>query len=182
MHGLMRSDARRLVFIDESGAKTNMTRQRGWGRRGQRVRDHAPHGHWHTTSMIGSIRLDGTVSCMAIEGSVNREVFRAYVKHVLGPTLRQGDVVVADNLSVHKDAESREIIEAFGAQLVFLPPYSPDFNPIEKMWSKVKNYLRSAKARTHPGLIVAIGKALSTITASEAQGYFFSCGYTTSHS
>jgi transposase len=176
----MLSDARRLVFIDESGAKTNMTRSRGRGRRGQRVRDHAPHGHWHTTTMIGSIRFDGTVSCMAIDGSATREVFRAYVKHILGPTLRHGDVVVVDNLSVHKDAESREIIESFGANLAFLPPYSPDFNPIEKMWSKVKTNLRSAKARTHPGLISAIGEALSKITASDARGYFFSCGYATS--
>jgi len=182
MQGLMRSDARRLIFIDESGAKTNMTRPRGRGRRGQRVRDHAPHGHWHTTTMIGSIRWDGNVSCLALEGSADREVFRAYVQQILGPTLRRGDVVVVDNLSVHKDAASRELIEALGAALVFLPPYSPDFNPIEKMWSKVKNHLRSAKARTHPGLIAAIGEAFSTITGSDAQGYFFSCGYATSHS
>lgn len=176
----MRSDVRRLVFIDESGAKTNMTRLRGRGRRGQRVHDYAPHGHWQTTTMIGSIRWDGTVSCMAIEGSADREAFRVYVQHILGPTLRSGDVVVVDNLSVHKDAASRELIEAVGASLVFLPPYSPDFNPIEKMWSKVKNYLRSAKARTHSGLIEVIGEALSAITRSDAQGYFFSCGYTSS--
>jgi transposase len=132
--------------------------------------------------MIGSIRWDGTVSCMAIEGSADREVFRVYVKQILGPTLRGGDVVVVDNLSVHKDAASREIIEARGAHLAFLPPYSPDFNPIEKMWSKVKNHLRSAKARTHPGLIAAIGEAFSTITGSDAEGYFFSCGYATSQS
>lgn len=182
MQGMMRSDARRLVFIDESGAKTNMTRVRGRGRRGERVHDHAPHGHWHTTTMIGSIRWDGTVSCMAVEGSADREAFRVYVKHILGPTLRTGDVVVVDNLSVHQDAASREIIEALGADLVFLPPYSPDFNPIEKMWSKVKNHLRSAKARTHSGLIEAIGEALSNITGSDAQGYFFSCGYATSQS
>jgi transposase len=182
MQGLRRSDARRLVFIDESGAQTNMTRHRGRGRRGQRVRDHAPHGHGQTTTMIGSIRLEGTVGCMAIEGSADREVFRAYVKHILGPRLRQGDGVVVDNLSVHKDAASREMIEALGAHLMFLPPYRPDFNPIEKMWSKVKNDLRSAKARTHPRLIAAIGEALSTITASDAEGYFFSCGYTTSQS
>jgi transposase len=132
--------------------------------------------------MIGSIRLEGTVGCMAIEGSADREVFRAYVKHILGPRLRQGDGVVVDHLSVHQDAASREMIEALGAHLMFLPPYRPDFNPIEKMWSKVKNDLRSAKARTHPRLIAAIGEALSTITASDAEGYFFSCGYTTSQS
>lgn len=176
----MRSDARRLVFLDESGAKTNLTRQRGRGRRGQRVRDHAPHGHWHATTMIGSMRWDGTVSGMVIEGSANQEVFRAYVKQVLGPALRRGDVLVVDNLSVHKDAQSREMIEALGAHLAFLSPYSPDFNPIEQRWSKVKNHLRSAKARTLPRLIAAIGEALSTLTASDAQGYFFSCGYMTS--
>lgn len=178
----MRSDARRLVFLDESSAKTNMTRHRARSRRGQRIHDHVPHGQWHTTTMIGSIRLDGTVCCLAIEGSANQEVFRAYVQQILAPRLRRGDVVVVDNLSVHKDTESREIIESCGADLVFLPPYSPDFNPIEKMWSKVKNQLRSAKARTQPGLIAAIGEALSTITASDAHGYFFSCGYTTPHS
>ena len=123
--------------------------------------------------MIGSIRLDGTVSCVMIEGSADREAFRMYVSHILGPTLRRGDVVVVDNLSVHKDAESREIIGSFGADLFFLPPYSPDLNPIEKMWSKVKTHLRSAKARTHPDLISAIGEALTKIKASDARGYFF---------
>ena len=178
----MRRDARRFVFIDESAAKTNMTRLWGRSRRGQRVRDHAPHGHWNTMSMIGSIRLDGTTSCMAVDGATTCEVFREYVRQVLCPTLRPGDIVIADNLSVHKDRESEALIHACGATLEFLPPYSPDFNPIENMWSKVKAHLRASKARTQEKLFNAIGHALATITSTDAEGYFFSCGYTTSHS
>jgi len=178
----MRYDAKRLVFIDESAAKTNMTRLRGRARRGQRVRDYAPHGHWYTTTMIGSIRLDGTTSCMAIDGATTREVFREYVRHVLCPTLRMGDIVIADNLSAHKDSECEALIHACGATLEFLPPYSPDFNPIENMWSKVKTHLRASKARTQETLYTAIGQALKTVTSKDAEGYFFSSGYTTSHS
>ncbi len=176
----MRQDARRLVFIDESAAKTNMTRLRGRARRGQRVRDYAPHGHWNTTTMIGSIRLDGMTSCMAIDGATTGEVFRAYVREVLCPTLRPGDIVIADNLSAHKDRESEALINARGASLEFLPPYSPDFNPIENMWSKVKTHLRGAKARSQNNLFAAIGAALKTVTSKDAEGYFSSCGYTTS--
>ncbi len=182
MASLMQQDAQRLVFIDESSAKTNMTRLRGRGRRGQRVHDNAPHGHWNTTTMIGSIRFDGMTSCMAIDGAATTEVFRAYVRHVLCPTLRKGDIVIADNLSIHKDRESEALINACGASLEFLPPYSPDLNPIEKMWSKVKTHLRATKARTQNKLFVAIGKALGTVTATDSAGYFFSCGYTTSQS
>lgn len=176
----MHHDAYRYVFIDESAAKTNMTRLYGRGRRGQRVRDHTPHGHWNTTTMIGSLRLDGTVSCMAVDGATTQEVFREYIRQVLCPTLREGDIVIADNLSAHKDEESEALIRAKGATLEFLPPYSPDFNPIEKMWSKVKACLRAQKARTEEGLIQAIGLALKSITPEDSQGYFFSCGYTTS--
>ena len=182
MAGLMRQDARRLVFIDESSAKTNMTRLRGRGRRGHRVHDNAPHGHWNTTTMIASIRLDGMTSCMAIDGAATAEVFRAYVRHVLCPTLRKGDIVIADNLSIHKDRESEALINARGATLEFLPPYSPDLNPIEKMWSQIKTHLRATKARTQNKLFAAIGKALETVTAQDSKGYFFSCGYTTSQS
>lgn len=182
MVALTQRDARRLIFIDESAAKTNMTRLRGRGRRGQRVMDSAPHGHWHTTTMIGSIRLNGTINCMAVDSATTGEVFREYVRQVLCPTLRTGDIVIADNLSAHKDSESEALIRARGATLEFLPPYSPDFNPIENMWSKVKNHLRSAKARSQEKLYTAIGQALATVTSKDAAGYFFSCGYTTSHS
>jgi transposase len=171
-----------LVFVDESSAKTNMTRLRGRARRGQRVIDHAPHGHWSTTTMIGSIRLDGTTSCLAVEGATTSEVWRAYVRQVLCPTLRSGDIVIVDNLSAHKDRPSQRLIEACDAQLLFLPPYSPDFNPIENMWSKVKAHLRGAKARTYNNLVKVIGQAFATISPKDAKGYFFSCGYTTSHS
>jgi len=175
-------DLSRFVFIDESGAKTNMTRLRGRAKQGQRVIDDAPCGHWCTTTMISSVRLDGSTACMAIDGATTGEVFRAYVQHVLLPTLREGDIVVLDNLSAHKDTEALDLIRSAGAEVRFLPPYSPDFNPIEKMWSKVKECLRAAKARTQEALFKAIADALKTVTPEDAKGWFTSCGYTTSHS
>jgi len=155
-----------------------MTRLRGRALGGRRVLDAVPHGHWHTTTMIGSIRLDGTSACMAIEGATDAEVFREYVRSILVPALRRGDIVVLDNLGAHKDAEAQALIEAAHAELRFLPPYSPDLNPIEKMWSKVKEFLRAAKARTQEDLYAAIGTALETVTPQDAEGWFRSCGYT----
>jgi len=175
-------DLHALVFVDESCAKTNMTRLRGRARQGQRVRDCAPHGHWGTTTLLGALRLDGTSACMSIEGSTDHDVFQAYVRHVLVPSLRPGDIVVLDNLAAHGDARARGLIEAAGARLLFLPPYSPDFNPIEKMWSKIKAILRAAKARTSVALQTAIGEALAAISAQDALGWFESCGYTASQS
>ena len=169
--------AGRLVFIDESSAKTNMTRLRGRVRGGQRLHDHTPGGHWHTVTMLGSIRLDGVTSCLVIEGATDSDVFREYVRQVLGPTLRPGDIVICDNLGAHRDAEAQKLIEARGAQLRFLPPYSPDLNPIEAMWSKVKASLRAAKARTSESLLLAIQEALNSVSASDAQGFFRHCGY-----
>jgi len=168
----------KLVFIDESGAKTNMTRLYGRAKAGQRVVDNVPAGHWCTTTMISSVRLDGSTACMVVDGATNTEVFKAYVKHILLPTLKPGDIVVLDNLSAHKNQETRELIESVGAEVWFLPPYSPDLNPIEKMWSKIKSILRTLKARTEKALINAIAKALEAITASDAKGWFESCGYT----
>jgi transposase len=165
------------VFIDEAGAKTNMTRLRGRSPQGQRVHDEAPSGHWSTTTMISSIRRDGSTACMTVDGATTGEVFRAYVEHILVPTLRRGDIVVLDNLSSHKDKPAIALIEQAGAEVRFLPPYSPDFNPIEKMWSKVKALLRSAKARTEETLLAAIGAALTEVTAQNAEGWFASCGY-----
>ncbi len=173
-------DLSRLVFLDESGAKTNMTRLRGRAKGGGRCVDDAPHGHWYTTTMISSIRLDGSTACMAIDGATSAEVFRAYVHHVLVPTLRPGDLVVLDNLSAHKDREAIQLIKSVGAAVRFLPPYSPDLNPIEKMWSKIKEFLRAAKARTAEALIAAIAKAFRMVTNQDAVGWFNSCGYTTS--
>lgn len=170
-------DLRRLVFLDESGAKTNMTRLYGRCFDGQRVADATPHGHWCSTTMLSSIRLDGTTAAMVIEGATDAMVFQAYVTQVLIPTLRPGDIVVMDNLSPHKSAAIVEAIEAVGAEVWFLPPYSPDFNPIEKMWSKIKAFLRAVKARTYDALLQAIAAALRTISPSDVIGWFESCGY-----
>jgi len=155
-----------------------MTRLRGRALNGERVIDGVPHGHWCTTTMIGSIRLDGKSACMAVDGATDRDVFREYVRHVLAPTLIPGDIVVLDNLGAHYDSETRQLIEAAQAELRFLPPYSPDLNPIEKMWSKVKAFLRDAKARTEEELFNVIGMALKTVTPQDAEGWFRSCGYT----
>ena len=168
----------KLIFIDESGAKTNMTRLYGRAKAGRRVVDNVPAGHWCTTTMISSVRLDGSTACMVVDGATNKEVFQAYVQHILVPTLKSGDIVVMDNLSAHKNKEVKEMIESVGAQLWYLPPYSPDLNPIEKMWSKIKSILRSLKARTQQVLIKAIAQALEAITASDAKGWFESSGYT----
>ena len=175
-------DLSRLVFLDESGAKTNMTRLRGRAKGGQRCLDDAPNGHWSTTTMISSIRLDGSTACMAIDGATSGEVFREYVRQVLVPTLQPGDIVVLDNLSAHKDRQALQLIESAGAAVRFLPPCSPDLNPIEKMWSKIKEFLRAAKARTFDALLDAIAAALNTITAQDARGWFGSCGCPASQS
>jgi transposase len=127
--------------------------------------------------MISSVRLDGTTACMAIDAATDTTIFRAYVRQVLIPTLKPGDVVILDNLSSHKDDQTTSLIEGVGASVRFLPAYSPDFNPIEKMWSKVKESLRSAKARTQKTLIKAIAKALASVTPDDARGWFTSCGY-----
>jgi transposase len=127
--------------------------------------------------MIGSVRLDGTTACMTIEEATDTDIFRAYVQHVLIPTLRPGDVVILDNLSPHKNSETIRLIEQAGAIVRFLPAYSPDLNPIEKMWSKVKEALRSAKARTQAALDDAIARAMASVTPADARGWFVSCGY-----
>jgi transposase len=173
----MSLDPARLIFLDESGAKTNLTRLCGRAPRGERVPGSVPHGHWQTTTMISSIRLDGTTACMALEGATDTESFRAYVQALLVPTLRPGDIVVMDNLSPHKSDPTLARIVQAGAQVRFLPAYSPDLNPIEKMWSKIKGILRSLQARTPAALIQAIGLALNQVTAQDALGWFASCGY-----
>lgn len=154
-----------------------MTRQRGRALRGQRVHASAPHGHWHTTTMISSIRLDGTTAAMAIGAPTDTEVFATYVRRVLCPTLRAGDIVIMDNLRPHKNEGTLALIAAAGATVLFLPAYSPDLNPIEKMWSKIKALLRGAQARTRETLIKAIAAALQTVTPKDAIGWFASCGY-----
>jgi transposase len=136
-----------------------------------------PQGHWNTTTLIGSLRWDGSVACMTIEGATDTEVFRAYVQQVLCPTLRPKDVVVMDNLSPHKSDPTLELITRAGAQVFFLPAYSPDLNPIEKMWSKIKAILRTLEARTQEALEQAIAAALEAVTPQDARNWFASCGY-----
>jgi transposase len=154
-----------------------MTRLRGRAQRGQRVVFKVPHGHWQSTTMLCAIRLDGSTACMSVDGATDTQVFRAYVRRVLCPSLRKGDVVIMDNLAAHKSPPTLALIERVGARVLFLPPYSPDLNPIEKMWSKVKEALRSSEARTQSALIAAIGSALNRVTAQDAINWFASCGY-----
>ena len=170
-------DPAKLIFLDESGAKTNLTRLCGRAPKGQRVWSRAPQGHWQTTTLISSIRLDGSTACLALEGATDTESFRAYVQAVLVPALRPGDIVVMDNLSPHKSDPTLALISQAEAQVLFLPAYSPDFNPIEMMWSKVKNWLRGIEARSHAELIVAIGQALARVTPQDALNWFVHCGY-----
>jgi transposase len=154
-----------------------MTRLRGRSPKGERLVCHAPHGHWCTTTMISSVRLDGTTACMTIEGATNTEVFQAYVREVLVPSLCPGDIVVMDNLGAHKNELTLALIEQAGTEARFLPAYSPDLNPIEMMWSKVKALLRKAQARNHPDLLVAIASALNAVTPNDVLGWFTHCGY-----
>ncbi len=175
-------DLNRLVFLDETGAKTNMTRMRGRAEGGQRLVDSTPAGHWATTTLMSSVRLDGTTAAMVIEGATDAEVFLQYAKQVLMPSLRHGDIVVMDNLSPHKMSAVIAAIKSCGAEVRFLPPYSPDLNPIEKMWSKVKAFLRKVKARTLDALIDAIRDALRVVTTSDILGWFAECGYVNTQS
>jgi DDE superfamily endonuclease len=154
-----------------------MTRRRGRAPRGERVHASAPCGRWQTTTMISSIRLDGSTAARTLAGATDTEVFRACAGEVLCPTRRPGDRVVMDNLAPHKSDPTIKLIEAAGAQALFLPACSPDLHPIEKMWSKVKSLLRSAEARTDDELVTAIGNALAQVTAQDALGWFVSGGY-----
>lgn len=154
-----------------------MTRLRGRAPRGRRLLAKAPHGHWRTTTMISSVRLDGSTACMTIEGATDTAVFQAYVREILSPSLRPGDIVIMDNLSPHKNDQTLALIAAAGATARFLPAYSPDLNPIEMMWSKVKALLRASEARTAEELQHAIAAALGQVRAQDAAGWFAYCGY-----
>ncbi|WP_158010658.1 IS630 family transposase [Tardibacter chloracetimidivorans] len=170
-------DPDRLIFIDETWASTNMARRHGRCRKGERLRAGVPHGHWKTTTFVAGLRNTGMVAPMVLDGPINRDAFTAYITQVLVPEIVPGDIVVMDNLSSHKGAEVREAIEAAGATLLFLPPYSPDFNPIEKAFSKLKAHLRKAAERTIHGLWTAIGRILDLYTPQECANYFTACGY-----
>lgn len=154
-----------------------MARLRGRAPRGERCRASVPHGHWKTTTFVGALTLDGMMAPMVLDGPMHGDAFFAYVEQVLAPALRSSDVVIVDNLPAHKGARIRGAIEKTGARLRFLPPYSPDFNPIEKAFAKLKAILRKAAARTIDELWKVIGQALDTFTPAECENYFIACGY-----
>jgi transposase len=165
------------VFLDESGVTTQMTRRYGRAPRGERVQEGAPAGHWRTLTLLGALTVGGLRAPMTIESPTDGDVFLAYLEQVLCPQLQPGHVVIMDNLAAHKVAGVRSLIEACGAQLLYLPPYSPDFNPIEQAWSKIKEILRTAKARLLEALEAAIAPALAAVTADNAVAWFRHCGY-----
>lgn len=154
-----------------------MTRLRGRAPRGQRALGTCPAARWQTTTMMASLRLDGSTACMALEGSTDIQSFSTYIQAVLVPQLQAGDIVVMDNLAAHKAECIQRLVSAAGAQVLYLPAYSPDLNPIEMMWSKVKNLLRSLEARNPEELITAIGQALARVTSRDAINWFAHCGY-----
>lgn len=170
-------DPARLVFLDETWATTNMARRYGRAPRGERALDFVSHGHWHTTTFVGALRTDGFVAPLVLDGAINGRTFLAYVRQFLAPALRNGDVVIMDNLSSHKVAGVREAIEAAGATLLYLPPYSPDLNPIEMAFAKLKALLRTKAARTVDALWSAIGRLLDRFPPAECARYLAHCGY-----
>jgi transposase len=165
------------VFIDETGANTKMARLRGRALRGERCRAAIPHGHWKTTTFVGALRLGGMTAPMVLDGAMNGAAFLAYVEQVLVPSLSPGDIVVMDNLPAHKPLAVREAIQDAGAKLRFLPPYSPDFNPIEMAFSKLKSFLKKTAARTRDDLWEAIAKAIDLYSPAECRNYFSAAGY-----
>ena len=175
--GQLDLDPRRLVFIDETGASTKMARLRGRAPRGERCRASVPHGHWKTTTFTAGLRLGGMVAPMVLDGAMNGDAFRAYVEQVLVPELNKGDVVIMDNLPAHKVSGIRTMIEDAGARLLYLPPYSPDFNPIEMAFSKFKAMLRKASARTIDELWDVIAECIEKFPANECRNYFAASGY-----
>lgn len=170
-------DPQCLVFIDETWASTNMTRSRGRSPKGKRLVMKVPHGHWKTTTFIAGLRIGGLTAPTVVDGAVNGDIFEAYVRQQLVPTLKAGDVVVMDNLSSHKRAGVREAIEAAGARLAFLPPYSPDMNPIELAFSKLKALLRKAGERTITGLWDRLGQLLDEFSPQDCRNFLAHCGY-----
>jgi transposase len=171
-------DPTKLVFIDETWAKTNMSRLRGRSLVGERLVAKVPHGHWKTTTLIAALGRQGMRCSMTIDGAVNRDAFEAFVEQILLPTLNAGDIVVMDNLSSHKGTQVKQLIESAGATMLYLPPYSPDLNPIEPAFSKLKQLMRSAAHRTMDALWTDVQRMLDCITAKDADGYFRHCGYT----
>jgi transposase len=170
-------DPARLVFLDETGATTKMARLRGRSPRGERCRAAVPHGHWKTTTLVAGLRLDGMTAPMVIDGAMTGDAFTAYAETLLAPALKRGDIVILDNLPAHKVSGARAAVERAGAMLLLLPPYSPDFNPIEQAFAKIKALLRKAAARTVDALEAAIASALDAFTPEECANYFTNSGY-----
>ncbi len=170
-------DVGRFVFVDEMGSNTALSPLFAWARTGERARGSPPRNRGKNTTLLASMGVEGMGPCLAVVGSATKAVFEGYVERVLAPSLIPGRVVVMDNLAAHKGERVRELVEARGCELLFLPPYSPDLNPIEEAFSKVKGLLRKAEARSREVLIEALGRALDAVTAQDARGFFGHCGY-----
>jgi transposase len=172
-----RIDPARLVFIDETWIKTNMAPLRGWGPRSQRLIQRTPHGHWMTQTFVAALRHDRIDAPWVIDGPINGELFTTYVRHALVPTLAEGDVVILDNLGSHKGKAARAAIREKGAHMLFLPPYSPDLNPIEQVFAKLKHLMREAQPRSSEAAWQKAGKLLDLFSAQECANYLRSAGY-----
>ena len=172
-----RIDPRRLVFIDETWVKTNMAPLRGWGPRGQRLQARVPHNHWKTLTFVAALRVDRVDAPWVIDGPINGELFTLYVENVLIPTLAKGDIVILDNLGSHKGKRPRRAIRQAGAHLLFLPPYSPDLNPIEQLFAKLKHLMRKAEARTVDDTWRKVGELLDLFSPAECSNYLRNAGY-----
>ena len=172
-----RLDPAKLVFIDETWIKTNMAPLRGWGPKGRRLRGFAPHGHWRTLTFLGALRCDRLTAPCVFDGPINGQSFRAYIEQQLVPVLKPGDIVIMDNLGSHKSVAVRQTIAAAGARLWFLPPYSPDLNPIEQAFAKIKHWMRSAQMRTILDMWRHIGRLVDDVDPTECANYFANAGY-----
>lgn len=172
-----RIEAPRLVFIDETWIKTNMAPLRGWGPRGQRLGAKVPHGHWKTLTFIAALRHDRIDAPFVIDGPINRDLFTLYVETVLAPTLNKGDIVILDNLGSHKGKAARQAVRTRGTHLIFLPPYSPDLNPIEQLFAKLKHLMRKAQERTHEATWRKVGELLDLGSPTECANYFRNSAY-----
>ena len=173
----MANHLERLAFIDETSVKTNMAKTTGWAPRGQRLVDHAPFGHWRTQTFVGALRHDRLDAPWVIDGAMNGEMFDRYVETQLAPTLRAGDVVILDNLSSHKNPSAARTLREIGTWFLFLPPYSPDLNPIEMAFSKLKALIRKAAARTYEDLCQAVGRVCGLFSDEECYNFFTAGGY-----
>ena len=170
-------DPTRLVFVDEMGTNTSLSPVYAYSPKGRRAYAEVPRNRGKNTTLLSSMSLEGIGPCLAVEGATSATVFESYVEQLLAPTLRRGQIIVVDNLSAHKGERVRELIEARGCELLYLPPYSPDFNPIEEAFSKIKGLLRKAQARSREALVEALGRAISAISAMDARGFFKHSGY-----